>query len=233
MYIGLGQIDRSVRIVGDVDFPGRNIVEAAPELQSKYKKIALVVNSGSGETPSSKQVARELAEYIRKTGTKQFTINVVTSDPKSSIGLIAQEFGAMVELKGREESENNLPEKGGGIMNDVFELASMLFFQKTKECINEGKGFNEVSPKLKKETKVIKLLIEQFSQSDTCQNILRAMETRAIVVIGGKGPAEHVATMTAIRLQHVKRALYSDACLTGPFAPRPQAGDVLILISWS
>jgi len=59
------------------------------------------------------------------------------------------------------------------------------------------------------------------------------LETRSRITMGGLGPARNVAKMTAIRLQHVKRAIGDEAYLSGPFAPRPRAGDILFLVSWS
>jgi 6-phospho-3-hexuloisomerase len=59
------------------------------------------------------------------------------------------------------------------------------------------------------------------------------MEKRGHVIVGGTGIARVVALMSVIRLQHVKRAIGDEAYLSGPLAPRPRAGDTVLLVSWS
>lgn len=233
MFVGLGQMNKTMITVGDVDFPGRDIIEAAPILEKKYKKIALIVNSGSGETSFPEQVVRELVEHINREKSKKFTVNVITSKPTSSLGEQGRQFGTIVELKGREENRKEEEPSEEGIMNDVYELGSMVLFQKLKESINEGKDYQAVFSKIEQETEIIKQIVNDFVASDVYQENIRNMETRVKVVIGGKGPGRNVAKITAIRLQHVKRVLCGEANLAGPFAPRTQAADVLLLISWS
>ena len=233
LYIGLGQIKRKVKTLKDIDFPGRSMKEAAPNLAKEYDKIALVVNTGSGETPAVKQVCKELADYIKKTGSKQFTINVLTSEKESYIGKCGNKFGTTIIVKGRDKNVKEESPTKNGIMNDTYELSTMLIAQKVKESINEKKGYQSIFTKIEKEAKIIKKNISDFTTSAPYEKILKNMETRAKVTIGGMGPARNVAKMTAIRLQHVKRTMDSNAYLAGPFAPRPKPGDVLLLISHS
>ncbi|MHC1636447.1 MAG: phosphoheptose isomerase family protein [Candidatus Methanospirareceae archaeon] len=236
LYIGMGQINKDVRTVTDIDFPGRNIEEAAPALEKRYKKIALLVNSGSGESTIPRQVVKQLSDYIEREKTDKFSIDAVVSNPNSSIGRVREkEFGHVVELKGRERVPNSANAYlKHGIMNDVYELGSLLLFQKTKEALNEGyEDADVVFEKIKEEAKVIGEIVDRFVSSDSYRCIIDKMESRSRVTIGGFGPARNVAKMTAIRLQHVKRAIGDDAYLAGPFAPRARAGDILILVSWS
>ncbi len=235
LYIGMGQMDKWVRTMVDVDFPGRNIVEAAPVLEKKYDKIALLVNSGSGETATPKIVVKQLADYIEREKTDKFTIDAVVSNRNSSIGRIREkDYGTVVELGGREKK----PTRANaflkhGIMNDVYELGSLLLFQKTKEAINEKNDYMNVFEKIEEESKIIRTMVDKFVRSDNYERIIDKLETRCCVTMGGLGPARNVAKMTAIRLQHVKRAIGDEAYLSGPFAPRPRAGDILFLLSWS
>ena len=165
------------RQVEDIDFPGRNILDAAPKLERMHRKIVVLVNSGSGETPIPKIVAQQLAEYIEKTHSEKFKIDAIVSNPDSSVGKIAKSFGSLVVLAGRENrggrrskcgnegindsSRNSTADAGvvakdarvekeegreedileSGIMNDIYELGSLLILQKMKECINEGEEF--------------------------------------------------------------------------------------------
>jgi len=235
LYIGMGQMDKWVRTMYDVDFPGRNIVEAAPVLEKKYDRIALLVNSGSGETSTPKIVVKQLSDYIEREKSDKFTIDAVVSNLNSSIGKIREkEYGNVVELKGREKRSNSANAfLKHGIMNDVYELGSLLLFQKTKEAINEKKDFRAVFEKIDDESKVISKIVDRFVSSDNYGHVIDRLETRSRITMGGLGPARNVAMMTAIRLQHVKRAIGDEAYLSGPFAPRPRAGDILFLVSWS
>jgi 6-phospho-3-hexuloisomerase len=235
LYIGMGQMDRTVKTMTDIDFPGRNILEAAPALARKYKRIALLVNSGSGETSTPRIVVKQLAEYIEQEKSEQFSINAVVSNRDSSIGQISEKgYGHVVELHGRRRRADTTNEfLKHGIMNDVYELSSLLLFQKTKEVINEGLGYTSVFRKIGEESTIIGKLVDQFVTSEMYRELINKLETRSRIILGGLGPGRNVAKMTAIRLQHVKRALGDEAYLAGPFAPRPRAGDILFLISWS
>jgi D-arabinose 5-phosphate isomerase GutQ len=235
LYIGMGQMKKAVKTMVDIDFPGRNMVEAAPVLEKKYDKIVLLVNSGSGETTTPKIVVKQLSDYIEQEKSDKFTIAAVVSNTNSTIGKIGEkEYGHVVELKGRRKRKNITNEYlKHGIMNDVYELSSLLLFQKTKEAINEEKGYTAVFRKVAEESTVISEIVDRFVRSDKYHELIDKLETRSNITMGGLGPARNVAKMTAIRLQHVKRALGDEAYLSGPFAPRPRACDILFLISWS
>lgn len=235
LYIGMGQMNKLVKTMVDVDFPGRNILEAAPVLENKYNKIALLVNSGSGETGTPKIIVKQLSDYIEQNGSEKFTINAVVSNIESSIGKMSEkEYGHVLELKGREEISRETNEfLKHGIMNDLYELGSLLLFQKIKEAINEGKDHSTVFKKIADESIAIGKIVDRFVSSAKYDEIIDKLETRSRITMGGIGPARNVAKMTAIRLQHVKRAIGDEAYLSGPFAPRPRAGDILFVISWS
>jgi 6-phospho-3-hexuloisomerase len=223
----------------DTDFPGRDIVEAAPILEEKYDRIALLVNSGSGETSTPRIVVKQLSDYIEREKSDKFTIDAIVSNKKSSIGIIGEkEYGNVVELKGRLLKKPRISNVTNGylkhgIMNDVYELGSLLLFQKTKEALNEGKDCTTVFEKMDVESKIIKRIVSKFVKSANHKDIIDKLETRSRITMGGQGPARNVAKMTAIRLQHVKRAIGDEAYLSGPFAPRPRAGDILFMISYS
>ncbi len=235
LYIGMGQMDKAVRTMVDIDFPGRDIVEAAPVLEKKHDRIALLVNSGSGETATPKIVVKQLVDYIEREKSDKFTIDAVVSTRNSSIGKIREkEYGNVVELKGREKKSSSFNAfLKHGIMNDVYELGSLLLFQKTKEAINEENDYMSVFEKIDEESKIIGTIVRKFVRSDNYEHIIDKLETRCRITMGGLGTARNVAKMTAIRLQHVKRAIGDEVYLSGPFAPRPRAGDILFLISWS
>jgi hypothetical protein len=233
--IGISQIDREVKLVEDIDFPGRNLMEAAPVLQKRYKKIALVINTSSGKTTTPTVIAEDMAEYIRKNDRdKQFSINVVTSKPRSLIGRTGKRYGPLLKLnsaKSKAKQTDRVLVRG--IMNDVYELGSMVLFQKIKEAINEGRDHHWVLNEINKEMEVVGGIIDQYVDSEVYQCLAETMSTRGHVTVGGRGPAKNVAEMTVIRLQHVKRAMGDQAYISGELASKPRRGDCLLLVSWS
>jgi D-arabinose 5-phosphate isomerase GutQ len=109
----------------------------------------------------------------------------------------------------------------------------LLLFQKTKEALNEKKDYTAVFEKIDEESKIITKIVKNLINRKYYKDIIDKLETRSRITMGGLGPARNVAKMTAIRLQHVKRAIGDEAYLSGPFAPRPRAGDILFAISYS
>ncbi|MCW7080381.1 MAG: hypothetical protein OCU16_04725, partial [Candidatus Methanospirare jalkutatii] len=226
LFIGMGQINKTVRTVEDIDFPGRNILDAAPKLERMHRKIVVLVNSGSGETPIPKIVAQQLAEYIEKTHSEKFKIDAIVSNPDSSVGEIAKSFGSVVVLAGRDgesgkrkrcgsgedstrnstadaggagvarvKSEKDAREdgkKGGekegeekeedilesGIMNDIYELGSLLILQKMKECINEGEGFECLTAAINEEARAIREVVSDFIRCELYGDIIDELERR-------------------------------------------------------
>ena len=235
LYIGMGQMKKEVKTVIDIDFPGRNILEAAPILEEKCERIALLVNSGSGETTTPKIVVKQLSDYIERNKSDKFTIDAVVSNRNSSIGQVGEKaYGHVVELEGRGEIPDTMNEYlKHGIMNNIYELSSLLLFQKLKEAINEKTDDTAVFKKIDEESTAIGTIVDGFVRSDMYRELIARLETRSRITLGGLGPGRNVAKMTAIRLQHVKRALGDEAYLSGPFAPRPRSCDILFMVSWS
>jgi D-arabinose 5-phosphate isomerase GutQ len=235
MRIGIGQIDKEVKFVEDIDFPGRNLLEAAPTLKKRYDKISLVINTSSGRTTTPTEIARDMARFIAKYDhDKQFTIDVVTSNLDSTIGKIGGEYGTVLHLRGpKSKTKTTDWVLEQGIMNDVYELGSLVLFQKIKEAINEGKDHQWVLNELNKEMETVGSILDQYVDSPVYQSLAEQMSTRGHATIGGRGPARNVAEMTVIRLQHVKRAMGDQAYLSGELAPKPRRGDSLLLVSWS
>ncbi len=235
LHIGMGQINKEVKLVEDINFPGRNLLEAAPMLEEQYKKIALVINSSSGKTTTPTEIAKELAGYIhQKRVNEQFTINVVTSKPNSSIGRLGKKYGTMLKLRGPKSKAKTAKDVlKQGIMNDVYELGSMVLFQKIKEALNEGRDHRWVKKEITEEMEIVGRMLDQYVYSEVYQSLAEKMSTRGHATVGGRGPAKNVAEMTVIRLQHVKRAIGDQAYLSGELAPKPRHGDCLLLVSWS
>ncbi|MBE0516520.1 MAG: hypothetical protein IBX41_03885 [Methanophagales archaeon] len=234
LYIGLGQITKDVKLIEDIDFPGRNLLEAAPVLKTQYEKIALVINSSGGETTTPKEIAKDLVGFISKRDSNtQFSIHVVTSKPYSSIGRLGKKNGTMLKLSGPKSKAKTTDVFKQGIMNDVYELGSMVLFQKLKEAINEGRDHQWVINEITREMAIVGKIVDQYVYSTIYQRLVENLSTRGHATVGGRGPAKNVAEMTVIRLQHVKRAMGDQAYLSGELAPKPRLGDTLLLVSWS
>lgn len=232
LYIGFQNINKDVKLLEGIDFPGENMFEAASTLEKKYKKVSLFVNSGSGETTNPKRIVEELKKYIDETGSEKFSIDAIVSNPDSTIGKISKKYGNMVRLKGRESvPETTTGYMRHGIMNDIYELGSLILTHKIKKSINQGK--NEIFNGIEADMEAIASIVDQFCKSDIYNDIVENIEKRGHVIVGGTGIARIVALMTVIRLQHIKRAIGDEAYLTGPLSPRPRAGDTVLLISWS
>jgi len=234
LHIGLSRINKMVKTTEDIDFPGNTIYEAAEELERRFGKIALLVNSGSGETLIPKRTVQMMSEYIKKSGSKNYTINAIVSNPYSSIGMVREkEYGYIVELKGRKTEPKTEREYSKlGIMNDIYELGSLMLIHRMKLAINNGRDYKFVLDIEDNFNEICKT-VDRFTEEEMYRELVEAIERRCHVTVGGLGPARSVALMTVIRLQHVKRSVCDEAYLSGSLAPHPRAGDVLLLISRS
>lgn len=220
----------------DVGFPGRGMLDAASKLEKRYKKIILLINSGSGESDDPLHLAEELEKYLEKTGSTKFTMGLITSNPRSSLAKIVQKHGNVVVVVGREKKQ--LPASDDysqtGIMGDLFELGSLFLLQMITEAIFEDSSVERVLELLAEEAPVLKMLTETAVDSEAIKAALEVLERRSDVFLGGRGTAEEVAKMTAVRLFHIKKFLGDDIYIArGVNTPHPRAGDLEILISYS
>jgi 6-phospho-3-hexuloisomerase len=218
----------------DAGFPGRNLFSAAYELERRYNNIILLINSGSGESGDPKILAEDLNKYISKTGSKKFFMGLITSNPHSSIAKTIKKQGCTVRVEGRKKGETLEEYSETGIMGDMFELSSLYLIQAMCEIINQNKGVDKVFDLLEKEFPLIGEIIDSNIDTEAYRSVLDLLERRSDLFIGGKGTANEVAKMTAIRLFHIKKPLGDNVYIArGVNTPRPRAGDLEILISYS
>jgi D-arabinose 5-phosphate isomerase GutQ len=220
----------------DVGFPGRGMYDAASQLEKRHKKIVLLINSGSGESDDPIHLAEELEKYLKETGSTQFTMGLLTSNSKSSLAKIAQRQGNVITVAGR--SKQQIPSSDAysetGIMGDLFELGSLFLLQMITEAIAEDSPVDRVLELIAEEAPVLRELTENAIHSESIHAALDILERRSDVFLGGRGTAEEVAKMTAVRLFHIKKSLGDDVYIArGVNTPRPRAGDLEILISYS
>jgi 6-phospho-3-hexuloisomerase len=223
--------DKIVIEPDDIGFPGGNLYNAAKKLEERYEKISIVVNSGRGESLVPRIHAKEIVEYIEKTGNRNFTIDVITSNPSSPLGKIGSKYGHLIMLKGREEVKKSQSYEERGIMGDMFELGSCYLLQSLaiglfREDVNEI--FNYMNNELPK-------IGEKIDESEEIYNsVIDILERRCSVFGSAKGTGEKVINMTLIRLHHVKRALGDMVYRArGINTPRPRKGDIQISVSAS
>ena len=220
----------------DVGFPGRGMLDAASELEKRHNKIILLINSGSGKSDDPEHLAKELERYLDATGSTKFTMGLITSNSKSSIAEIVKRHGHVVTLAGRVKEA--LPSSDAysqtGIMGDLFELGSLFLLQMITEAISEGSSVERVIELIAEEAPVLKEITENAVESEATKAVLEILERRSDVFLGGRGTAEEVAKMTAVRLFHIKKFLGDDVYIArGVNTPHPRAGDLEILISFS
>ncbi len=220
----------------DVGFPGRGMYDAASQLEKRYRKIVLLINSGSGESDDPRHLAEELEKYLKATGSTKFTMGLITSNPNSSIAKIVQRHGHVVEVEGR--GKKQLPSSDAysqtGIMGDLFELGSLFLLQMITEALSEGSSVERVLELIAEEAPVLRKITENAVDSEATKAVLDILERRSDVFLGGRGTAEEVAKMTAVRLFHIKKFLGDDVYIArGVNTPHPRAGDLEILISYS
>jgi D-arabinose 5-phosphate isomerase GutQ len=220
----------------DVGFPGRGMYDAASQLEKRHGKIVLLINSGSGESDDPKNLVEDLEKYLEETGSKKFSMGLITSNPDSSIAKIVRRHGHVVKVEGR--GKQQLPSSDAysetGIMGDLFELGSLFLLQMITEAISEGNSVEKVLELLDEEAPFLRKITENALHSEAIKTSLDFLERRSDVFLGGRGTAEEVAKMTAVRLFHIKKSLGDDVYIArGVNTPHPRAGDLEILISYS
>jgi 6-phospho-3-hexuloisomerase len=220
----------------DVGFPGRGMLDAASKLEKRHKKIVLLINSGSGESDDPIHLAEELEKYLKKTGSKKFTMGLITSNSNSSLAKIVRMYGNVITVAGREKKQ--LPSSDAysetGIMGDLFELGSLFLLQMITEALSENNTVDRVLDLIAEEAPYLKNITENAVHSEATASTLNILERRSDVFLGGRGTAEIVAKMTAVRLFHIKKFLGDNVYIArGVNTPHPRAGDLEILISYS
>lgn len=218
----------------DTGFPGSNIYDAAFELEKRYNRIVLMINSGSGESGDPKTLAEDLGKYVEETGSNKFSMGLITSNPNSSTASIVRKYGHVITLEGREKEESPEEYSKTGIMGDMFELSSLSLIQAMCEVINEKGSIGRIFELLEEEFPIIGEIIDKNLGTDAYASVLDILERRSNLFLGGTGTSNEVAKMTAIRLFHIKKPLGDDVYIArGVNTPHPRAGDLEILISHS
>ncbi|MCJ7713867.1 SIS domain-containing protein [Candidatus Bathyarchaeota archaeon] len=230
----LGWRNKVVITPDDPGFPGKNMYDAAADLQRRYKKILLLMNSGSGYSDDPLVMAQDLARYIEDKKTSKFTMGLMTSGLESPLAQITRQYGHVVHIKGRGKSKPSFEYSETGMMGDVFELGTLQLLCMMIEAIFRNLEVNDVFKLCNEEFDKIGAMIDTNVKSETYTRLVDLLEKRTDVFIGGKGTAGEIAKMTGIRLFHIKSFLGDSVYVTrGVNTPRPRAGDLEILMSFT
>jgi D-arabinose 5-phosphate isomerase GutQ len=235
--IALSQVGWRNKVVltpDDPGFPGKNMYDAAADLERRYKKILLLMNSGSGYSDDPLVMAQDLARYIEEKKTSKFTMGLMTSSLESPLAQITSQYGHVVQIKGRGKSKPSFEYSETGLMGDVFELGTLLLLCMMIEAIFRNLEVEDVFKLCKEEFEKIGAMIDANVKSETYTQLVDLLEKRTNVFLGGKGTANEIAKMTGIRLFHIKSFLDDNVYVTrGVNTPHPRAGDLEILLSFS
>ena len=230
----IGWRNKIVLTPDDPGFPGKSMYDAAAQLERRYKKILLLINSGSGLSDDPLAMAQGLAKYIEDKKTSKFSIGLVTSSVNSPLAQIAREYGYVVKLKGRGRSKPSFEYSETGIMGDMFELGSLLLMCMMTEAIFRNLPVEGVFRLCEEEFATLGSMIDSNVESETYTHVVDMLERRSNVFLGGKGTANEIVKMASLRLFHIKGFLGDNVYTArGVNTPHPRAGDLEILVSFS
>lgn len=235
--IAISQIGWRTKVIltpDDPGFPGKNMYDAAAELERRYKKTLLLICSGSGLSDDPLTMAQDLSKYIEDKKTSKFSMGLVTSNTRSPLAQIVQQNGHVVRLEGRGKSKPSLEYSEIGIMGDMFELGSLLLLFMMTEGTFRNLQIDDIYRLCEEEFATIGPMIDSNIDSETYAHLIDLLETRTNLFLGGKGTANEIVKMTAVRLFHIKGFLGDNVYIArGVNTPHPRAGDLEILVSYS
>jgi D-arabinose 5-phosphate isomerase GutQ len=230
----VGWRNKVVLTPDDPGFPGKNMYDAAADLERRYKKTLLLMNSGSGYSDDPLVMAQDLARYIEERKTSRFSMGLLTSALESPLAQITSQHGHVVPLKGRGKSKPSFEYSETGMMGDIFELGTLSLMGMMIEAIFRNLEVDDVFELCSEEFDKIGTMIDANVESETYTQLVDLLEKRTNVFLGGKGTANEIAKMTGVRLFHIKSFLGDNVYVTrGVNTPHPRAGDLEILMSYS
>jgi D-arabinose 5-phosphate isomerase GutQ len=235
--IALSQVGWRNKVVitpDDPGFPGRNMYDAAHDLERRYKKILLLMNSGSGYSDDPLGMAQDLSKYIEETNTHKFRMGLLTSSLESPLAQITNKHGTAVQIKGRGRMRPSDVYSETGMMGDIFELGTLQLLNSMIEAIVRNLDVDKVFTIAEEEFEIIGNVMDMNVESETYTKLVDILERRTNVYLGGRGTANEIAKMAGVRLFHIKTALGDNVFMTrGVNTPHPRAGDLEILLSYS
>jgi len=230
----VGWRNKVVLTPDDPGFPGKNMYDAAGDLERRYKRTLLLMNSGSGYSDDPLVMAQDLSKYIEEKKSTRFSMGLLTSSLESPLAQVTSQHGHVVPLKGRGKSKPSFEYSETGMMGDIFELGTLSLMGMMIEAIFRNLEVDDVFELCSEEFDKIGSMIDANMESETYTQLVDLMEKRTNVFLGGKGTANEIAKMTGVRLFHIKSFLGDNVYVTrGVNTPHPRAGDLEILMSYS
>ena len=230
----IGWRNKVVLTPDDPGFPGKSMYDAAAELERRYNKILLLINSGSGVSGDPLVMAQDLSKYIGQKKSSKFSMGLITSNLNSPLAEIAGRCGHVVELTGRGRAKPSLDYSETGIMGDIFELGSLLLLGMVTEAMFRNLEAHEVLELCEEEFAKLGPMVDSITESETYSRLVDILEKRTDVFLGGKGTANEIVKMAAVRLFHIKSTLGDNVYIArGVNTPPPRPGDLEVLLSYS
>jgi D-arabinose 5-phosphate isomerase GutQ len=161
-------------------------------------------------------------------------MGLITSRLNSPLAEIVSKRGHVVELTGRGRAKPSLDYSETGIMGDIFELGSLLLLCMMTEAMFRNLEAHEILQLCEEEFAKLGPIMDSITESETYSRLIDILERRTDVFLGGKGTANEIVKMTAVRLFHIKSTLGDNVYITrGVNTPPPRPGDLEILLSYS
>jgi 6-phospho-3-hexuloisomerase len=229
-----GKKQKVVLTPDDPGFPGKNMYDAAADLEKRFKKTFLLMNSGSGSSNDPLGMAQDLSMYIKEKKSDHFSMGLLTSNLESPLAEVTRRHGSIIQIEGRGKSKPSSVYSETGIMGDIFELGTLELLNMAIEAIFRNLEAKDVFALCEEEFETIGNIIDANVESETYTQIVDMLEKGTNVFLGGRGTANQIAKMTGIRLFHIKSFLGDNVFMArGVNTPRPRAGDLEILISYT
>ena len=226
---------KDILALDDVGFPGHSITDGIENLKRRgYNNILVVCASGSGRSPTPVSIAEEVSDYIRS-GKNGVHLVTITSNPDSPLVKNAEK-PILLRIRGREPWEKPTVVahyRSGGILGDKFELALLAITHFIGEGIYKEATASQVMEFAREGLESVIHAINKFVDSEDYEFLISRMEQRNHIILGGLGSSARVVNMTFIRLMHIKEAVGDHGVFKLKDAPRPRAGDLLIMVSSS
>jgi 6-phospho-3-hexuloisomerase len=119
-------------------------------------------------------------------------------------------------------------------MGDIFELGSLLLLGMMTEAMFRNLEAPEILQLCAEEFEKLGPMLDKINESEDYSRLIDILERRTDVFLGGKGTANEIVKMTAVRLFHIKSTLGDNVFITrGVNTPPPRPGDLEILVSYS
>jgi 6-phospho-3-hexuloisomerase len=230
----IGWRNKIVLTPDDPGFPGKNMYDAAAELERHYNKTLLLINSGSGVSGDPLVMAQDLWRYVNDKKTTKFKMGLITSNLTSPLAEVVSKCGNTIELTGRGKAKPSFDYSETGIMGDIFELGSLLLLGMMTEAMFRNLEAPEILQLCAEEFEKLGPMLDKINESEDYSRLIDILERRTDIFLGGKGTANEIVKMTAVRLFHIKSTLGDNVFITrGVNTPPPRPGDLEILVSYS